>query len=169
MDYIYIDCDGVILDSEARMLERKEQLGFNNYKSKKDFDNYFKYTQSHKEEWNYIIREANSINDSVEIIRQLQQIKKNIAILTKIHTLDEMKVKADDLRNNRKIYIPIFFVPPGIKKYEIVIPNQQLLIDDSTKNIKQWIEHGGKGLLFDEACQNEDDTRINSLRLLLKR
>ena len=38
-------------------------------------------------EWEYIICGAKSINNSVEIIRELEMMKKNIAILTKIHSL----------------------------------------------------------------------------------
>lgn len=98
----FIDFDGVILDSEERMLERKYDVGFHNHKDGSEYDKYFEYTNMYPEEWDYIIREANSINDSVEIIRELEHLKKRIAILTKIHTLYEMRVKIEDLRNNRK-------------------------------------------------------------------
>ncbi len=166
---IYIDLDGVILDSEERMLERKYMMGFCDHNDEKQFHEYFNYTNIHKEEWDYIIRDAKSINDSVEIIKELQMLKRKIAILTKIHTLHEMKVKVDDLRNHRNINIPIIFVPPGIKKHEVVLPNECLLIDDSFKNINGWIDNGGYGLLFDENNQGDDNTRVQSLQFLLKR
>ena len=83
-DYIFIDFDGVILDSEERMLERKYNLGFNNHKDRDEFDQYFEYTNLHPEEWEYILKEAKSINNSVEIIKQLEELKRKIAILTKI-------------------------------------------------------------------------------------
>ena len=38
-DYTFIDFDGVILDSEKRMLERKYELGFHNHKIKKNLTN----------------------------------------------------------------------------------------------------------------------------------
>lgn len=168
-DYTYIDFDGVILDSQKRMLERKELAGFKDQKDKEQFYLYFEYTNSHLEEWKYIINEAKSINNSVEIIQELQSLNKKIAILTKIHTLYEMKVKVNDLRENRHINIPIIFVPPGIKKYEVVIPNNQLLVDDSKKNIQGWMEHGGKGLVFDEYIDSDTDFKVKSLEFLLKR
>ena len=87
----FIDFDGVILDSEERMLERKYDSGFHNHKDGSEYDKYFEYTNMYPEEWDYIIREANSINDSVEIIRELEHLKRRIAILTKIHTLYEME------------------------------------------------------------------------------
>lgn len=168
-DYVFIDFDGVILDSEERMLDRKYSLGFHNHKDEKEFDKYFNYTNLHYEEWDYIIRQANSLNDSVEIIRELENLKRKIAILTKIHTLYEMKVKIEDLRNHRKINCPIFFVSPGIKKHDIIIPNGQLLIDDSEKNIKLWIENGGKGLIFDKTISHNTNEKVKSLKFLLKR
>jgi len=165
----YIDLDGVILDSEKRMLERKYMAGFENHNDSKQYDAFFEYTDTHPEEWDYIIREANSINNSIEIIKELQELKKEIAILTKIHTLHEMRVKVDDLRNHRNIYIPIVFVPPKIKKHEVVIPKKQLLIDDSQKNIDGWINNGGKGILFDETIPKNTDKKVKSLEFLLGR
>ena len=168
-DYTFIDFDGVILDSEERMLERKYDLGLYNHKNEDEFNRYFEYTNLNPEEWNYIIREAKSINNSVEIIRELERMKRNIAILTKIHTLYEMKVKIEDLREHRNIMCPVFFVPPGIKKHQIIIPNHQLLIDDSKKNIKGWIENGGTGLIFDSTIDNDTHEKVRSLEFLIKR
>lgn len=166
---VYIDFDGVILNSEERMLERKFYLGLCNHKDEKEFDFYFNYTNEHIEEWDYIIREAVSINNSVEIIRELEALKKKIAILTKIHTLQEMRVKVDDLRNNRKINSPIYFVPPEIKKHQVIIPNNQLLIDDYEKNVLGWISAGGQGYIFDENIEQNTNKKVKSLEFLLKR
>lgn len=168
-DYIFIDFDGVILDSEERMLERKYNLGFHNHKDRDEFDQYFEYTNLHPEEWEYILKEAKSINNSVEIIKQLEELKRKIAILTKIHTLQEMKVKVEVLRYNLKIFCPVVFVPPGVKKHQVIIPNNQLLIDDSKKNINKWIENGGRGLIFDSTIDNDTDEKVKSLEFLLKR
>lgn len=168
-DYTFIDFDGVILDSEERMLERKYDLGLHDHKNESEFDAYFEYTNLHPEEWEYIIKEAKSINNSVEIIKELESLKKNIAILTKIHTLQEMKVKTEVLREGLEILCPVIFVPPGVKKHQVVIPNNQLLIDDSKKNIKRWIENGGRGLIFDSKIDNDTDKKVKSLEFLIKR
>ena len=50
-DYTFIDFDGVILDSEERMLERKYDLGLHDHKNESEFDTYFEYTNLHPEEW----------------------------------------------------------------------------------------------------------------------
>ena len=49
-DYTFIDFDGVILDSEERMLERKYDLGLHDQKNEIEFDAYFEYTNLHPEE-----------------------------------------------------------------------------------------------------------------------
>ena len=167
--YIFIDCDGVILDSEQRMNKKKEERGYLNHNDGKEFDDYFKLADSIEGEWEYIIEGASSLNSSVEIIRELEKMKRKLAILTKVHSLKEMQIKVSDLRQNRYIYSPIIFVPPGIQKYEVVIPNHQLLIDDSKKNINGWIEHDGQGLLFDDKLDNNSKTKVRSLKFLLKR
>ena len=80
-----------------------------------------------------------------------------------------MKVKTEVLREDLKIFCPVIFVPPGVKKHQVVIPNHQLLIDDSKKNIKSWIENGGRGLIFDSTIDNDTDEKVKSLEFLIKR
>ena len=158
-NYTYIDFDGVILDSEERMLDRKYSIGLHNHKDANEFNEYFNYTNLHPEEWNYIIREASSINNSVEII----------AILTKIHSLYEMRVKIEDLREHRRISSPLLFVPPGVDKHDVEKPNGKILIDDSKTNIRLWIENGGKGFIFDKTIAEDTKSKVKSLEFLLKR
>jgi len=170
-NYKFVDLDGVIIDSEQRMLERKYELGYKDHSDKQQFEDYFEYTKTHPEEWDYIIKMASSLNDSVEILRELQDKHDNIAILTKIHTLYEMKAKIQDLREHRKIFLPVIFVPPGIDKNEVVSSEGNLLIDDSLNNIIEWQSSGGEGILFREKI-TEGETNIeetNSLKILVRR
>ena len=81
-DYTFIDFDGVILDTQDRLFERKSNLGLYNHYDQREYEKYFEYTMLHPEEWDYIIREAKSINHSVEIIRELESMKKRMT-----HTL----------------------------------------------------------------------------------
>lgn len=166
---IFIDFDGVILNSEERMLERKYVLGLHDHNNESEFDKYFEYTNLHPEEWDYILKDAKSINNSVEIIKELEILKKEIVILTKIHTLKEMKTKIEVLRDKFEILCPVIFVPPGIKKHQVVIPNNQLLVDDSKKNVYRWIENGGRGLIFDSTIDHDSEGKVRSLEFLIKR
>ena len=54
--YIFIDCDGVILDSEQRMNKKKEERGYLNHNDGKEFDDYFKLADSIEGEWEYILK-----------------------------------------------------------------------------------------------------------------
>lgn len=166
-DCIFIDFDGVILDTETRLFERKHKAGFLDHDSEDEFYKYFEYTLAHPEEWDYIIREADSLNNSVEIIKELEKLKEKIVILTKIHTFYEMKVKIDDLRNHRHIESPVCFVPPGVEKHEVVIPRKQILIDDHFDNIERWVDNGGIGYLFDRDLLKNEKHKVKSLEFLI--
>lgn len=93
-----------------------------------------------------------------------KKVKKQIAILTKIHTLLEMEAKVRALRN-RKVSVPILFVPPHIKKSKIYVPNNgEILIDDSLKNLVDWKQKGGEGIYFNENLNiNPEFKTIKSL------
>ena len=78
--YIFIDCDGVILDSEQRMNKKKEERGYLNHNDGKEFDDYFKLADSIEGEWEYIIEGASSLNSSVEIIRELEKMKRKLCV-----------------------------------------------------------------------------------------
>lgn len=101
---IFIDFDGVIFDTEKRVIERKKQrpdISWNEFFEKLN--------------WFELMDEAKVINNAIDYILEGQSKSKQLAILTKIHTLIEMEAKVKSLRN-RKIEIPIFFVPPHVKK-----------------------------------------------------
>lgn len=166
---IFIDCDGVIINSEQRMIELKEKRGYFNHNDKDEFDKYFSLADTINGEWEYIIEGASSLNNSVEIIRELEKMKRKIAILTKAYSLKEMQIKVNDLRKNRCIYSPIIFVPPKIKKHEIIIPDNQMLIDNSNKNIDGWVKNGGIGVVFDKNAEVDSKNRVKSLEFLLRR
>lgn len=157
--YTFLDLDGVILDSEERIVELKKT------NQKLEWNQFFETV-----DWFKLLRESNSINNSVEIIKELEKMQKKIVILTKIHTLLEMEAKVLELRDNRKINIPILFVPPHVKKSQIYIPlNKEILIDDSLKNVDDWDLNGGDGILFDPYDRVAAKRKIKSLEFLLKR
>ena len=157
-NFTFLDLDGVILDSEERIVNQKEknkELNWNDFFQTVD--------------WFKLLNESKTINNSVEIIRELENQKRKIAILTKIHTLLEMQAKVIELRENRKIQSPIIFVPPHITKSQICIPsNNEILVDDSIKNIKDWNLFDGDGILFDPYDKTTVKRKVKSLEFLLK-
>ena len=107
----FIDFDGVIFDTEKRVVERKNQepdMSWNEFFEKLD--------------WFQLLEESKVINNAIEYILEGQDRSKQLSILTKIHTLVEMEAKVKALRS-RKVEIPILFVPPHVKKSQIYLPN----------------------------------------------
>ena len=142
---IFIDFDGVIFDTEKRVLERKKQ------KPNISWDEFFE-----KLNWFQLLEESKIINNALDYILEGQTKSKQIAILTKIHTLVEMEAKVKSLRS-RKIEVPILFVPPHIKKSQIYLPNnREILIDDSIKNLIDWEQNGGKSIYFNENLNSSE-------------
>ncbi len=152
---IFIDFDGVIFDTEERIVERKQQrpdISWNEFFEKLN--------------WFELIDEAKVINNAIDYILEGQSKSKQLAILTKIHTLIEMEAKVKSLRN-RKIEIPIFFVPPHVKKSQIYIPNNgEILIDDSIKNLIDWEQKGGKSVYFNEKL--DSSSQFETIKTLKK-
>lgn len=140
---IFIDFDGVIFDTQQRIVERK------NSKPNISWNEFFEEL-----DWFEILDEAKVINNAIDYILKGQEKSKQLAILTKIHTLIEMEAKAKALRS-RKVKVPILFVPPHVKKSEIYLPkNKEILIDDNIKNLIDWEQKGGKGIYFNEQLNN---------------
>lgn len=152
---IFIDFDGVIFDTEKRIQRKKQDL------SNVGWDDFFAQL-----DWFKLIKESRIINDAVYYILEAQNKNRQIAILTKIHTLLEMQAKVQILRNH-KITVPILFVPPHVRKSSIYIPsNNEILIDDNIKNLEDWKEHGGTGIYFCERTQ--DNFKFETVKTLKK-
>lgn len=135
---VFIDFDGVIFDTEKRVVEKKQNpdISWNEFFEKLD--------------WFQLLEESQVINNAIEYILECQVRSQQIAILTKIHTLIEMEAKVKALRS-RKVEVPVLFVPPHIKKSQIYLPNNgEILINDSIKNLIDWELNGGKGIYFNE-------------------
>lgn len=154
---IFIDFDGVIFDTEKRVVDRK------NLRPDISWNAFFEEL-----DWFELLEEAKVINNAIDYILEAQSKSKQIAILTKIHTLLEMEAKVRALRS-RNIEIPILFVPPHIKKSQIYLPNNgEILIDDSIKNLIDWEQKGGRGLYFSENLDFSNQFEVvKSLRRIL--
>ena len=154
---IFIDFDGVIFDTEKRVVDRKKlrpDISWNAFFEELD--------------WFELLEEAKVINNAIDYILEAQSKSKQIAILTKIHTLLEMEAKVRALRS-RNVEIPILFVPPHIKKSQIYLPNNgEILIDDSVKNLIDWEQKGGRSIYFSENLDSSNQFEVvKSLRRIL--
>ena len=108
--------------------------------------NYFKVCN-----WNKLIDEGGTINDSIEKIKIL--IESNefnyLAVATHRCSYTEGVIKT----NKFKELIPnikIITIPKKIGKHFAIPVKNNILIDDALDKIQNWINHGGIGILFSE-------------------
>ena len=153
---IFIDFDGVIVDSEDRVIKRREK------DNDISWDEFFE-----KIDWFQLLDESLIINDAINCILEGQEKGKDISILTKIHTLMEMQAKVEFIRSHN-IIVPVLFTPPHVKKSEIYLPiNGEILIDDSTKNLIDWERNGGTGIYFSEDSLSLEFETVKNLSRIL--
>ena len=129
----YIDCDGVILDTETGLFDEYNIL-------KKDNPELKRRVYLQNLDWEYWIEQAAILNDALNILKNYDPT--NTHILTKVHSLNEAIAKINYFRN-KKIKNNIIIVPDGISKSQIVNPFGNILIDDSNNNLLDWEENFG--------------------------
>lgn len=148
MSKIYIDFDGVILDTWKVIL--------------KEYYNQFKSTNIHENKikelmlnigWDNILNSSKEINDSIKKIKQMSKIY-NICILSKINSQQEIISKTNFLL--QKQIDKMCFVPYNHSKTQYVDPHNNILIDDDIKNLEEWEQHGGKAIFFNKDLKNYD-------------
>ena len=146
---LYIDFDGVILDTEPLLFEEW----------RKNLDRHLlpesekiKYIQN--VDWNYILNNSEIINDSVYYLKQIDP--KTSFILTKIHSLTNEGAAKVEWKKSQGIKQTIILVPYIVKKVDMVDAKGNTLVDDSLRNLGEWEECGGKPIFFDMDNDNYD-------------
>lgn len=139
---LYIDFDGVILDTEGLLFEEWRK---NSDRHKLSEMEKIRYIQN--SDWDYIINNSDIINDSIYYLKHIDPSQSNI--LTKIHSLDnEGMAKIKWLRENG-VKQNIILVPYMFKKTDVVDANGNVLIDDCLKNLDHWVNANGYPVFFD--------------------
>lgn len=156
---LYLDCDGVILDTmdEAFTMMREVGLDANN---RNDVHNFFINVN-----WNILVSRAEIINNAINKITQIVEsnIYKDVIILTKLSgNLEEEQIKRK-LFNTLLPNITVITLPFASNKDETVDPRGNILIDDSTSNIKRWRNADGIGILFNKKTNNYRHNIISDL------
>lgn len=132
---IYIDFDGVILDTDAILDEEYSKV--DNIKRSDFVKNY---------DWDKLVNNSTIINDS---FYNLKNSKYDIYILSKISSLNEGVTKVRYLRDN-DVFANIHLVPTKISKSDMVNAKGNILIDDKLYNLDEWEEHGGISIFFNK-------------------
>lgn len=147
----YIDCDGVILDTENGLFEEYYKLKQNNPELKKK-----RYLQEIN--WEYWIEQSEILNDAINILKNYNP--KDIDILTKVHSLKEAVAKIKYFRKH-KVENNVIIVPDEIQKSQIVNASGNILVDDSDRNLYDWESNDGIGFSFGKG--ESQFPKLNSL------
>lgn len=162
MKNLYIDFDGVILDTidvTYRLLENENI----DVKDIKTVENFYKTL-----DWKNLLSITPEINHAFSCIQELLDSKKfNIAILTHVNSLDEMIEKVKFIRKHTD-HLTIIPVPKPLSKTKMVRAKDAILIDDYTKNLKEWKQEGGIGIKFSKKPKESEFITISSLNQILE-
>lgn len=157
MKQLYIDFDGVILDTMSKSYKELEKEGIDK-KDQEAVMNFFRNL-----DWKTLIEETEQINDSINEIKKICECKKfNVYILTHVNSTNEMVEKIKYLHRVLPL-VTVVSVPKEIPKTEVVNPSAAILIDDYSGNIREWQKKLGIGIKFVKELENGDYPEITHL------
>ena len=161
MKKLYIDFDGVILDSIKTTYEIMDKQGIDKY-NPVEARAFYEVL-----DWDKTLDITPEINNSLENIKKIIKSEQyEVNVLTHIVCYREGVSKIRFLKK----HIPelsIILVPKEFSKTEVVNPKDAILIDDYTENLKEWKEHGGVGIKFDDHARVHEFPVITSLEEIL--
>ena len=168
---LYIDFDGVILDTEG-MLFREWRKNPNRHLLPEIEK--IKYIQ--RADWNSILKYSEVMNDSLYYLKHMDP--NSSFILTKVHSLtNEGSSKIEWIRR-QGIMQSVILVPYDMKKCDVVDAEGNILVDDCLKNLDEWSLNNGYPIFFDYDNDNYDSwkqlnvkgyTRIRDLSEFVKK
>lgn len=158
MKELYIDFDGVILDTIPVLYKAAEDAGTTKF----DVEFYKNY------DYRNVLKDENILNDSINCINKLIESKKFIiSILTHIHSLDEGVNKIKYIRKYFKD-ITIILVPKEISKTKMVHTEGAILVDDYAHNLREWEKEGGISVRFSLKLNGKGYKVVDKLDQLLE-
>lgn len=163
---LYLDCDGVILDTIPAIDKALQKVGYT-YKGQSKNEPFMKDFLKNKFNWEEEVELIPILDDSVNKIKKLDKENIfNIKILTHVISDKEAKAKeklfAELLPN-----IEVITVPKEIKKTEMVEVKNSILVDDFLPNVVDFNSEGGIGIKFAGKETSDDVIRITDLLELI--
>lgn len=163
MKNLYIDFDGVILDTITPIYKNLEELNIDSKDSAKVIE-YLKSIDYDLE----ILKISPILNNSINAIKKLIESKKfNINILTHITTLEEGVSKTNYIRKYFKD-ITMILVPKTISKTKMVHTKDSILVDDYAGNLREWEKEGGIPVRFSPKLSSKGFKVIDNLEQLIE-
>lgn len=157
MQKIYLDCDGVILDTINKSSKMLKQQSLTTEEEVRAF--YCNIC------WEKLIIESGEINNAINKIKKLMK-HFDITILTHVNSEKEVQSKLKYF-NKELPNINVITVPKTIEKADYVNPVNIVLVDDSSSNLEYWKKKGGIPIKFSDSDEEEQYIVINDLLELL--
>ena len=157
MQKLYLDCDGVILDTINKSYQMLKEEGITTEEEVRKF-----YSNI---DWEKLIEESGEIKNSITKIIELEN-NFDIEILTHVNSENESRVKIEYFKRMLP-GINVITVPKNMKKADIVNPQGSILVDDYSPNLEYWKEKGGIPVKFSDSGKNYEYTVITDLLELL--
>ena len=164
MKRLYIDLDGVVIDSIPPLYEQLgiDKSGVDNGSRKEKIKKFANF------DYRKVINDKYILNDSINCIKKLLKSKKfEISFLSHVHSLNEAKVKIRYLRRKFKDDVTIIIVPGGVSKTKMVHSEGAILVDDFSSNLREWEEEKGIAIRFNKELESKGYKVINRLDQLL--
>ena len=159
MKNLYIDFDGVILDTITPVYNLAEKLNIDVKTQSKEIGLLYS-----KIDWETLIEESPALNDSINAIKKLSKSGKfNISILTHVNSLKEAKTKIEFLDSMFED-LTIIPVPKSVSKTKMTQTKGAVLVDDYSGNLKEWEEKEGIGVKFTKT--KEDNCKFINITSL---
>ena len=154
---LYLDCDGVILDTISKSYQMIEARELRNEEEVSEF-----YQTIN---WEELIEVSGEINDSISKIKILSEYF-DIEILTHVNSTIEVEAKK---RYFEKVLpgINVIAVPKQIDKCDAVDSEGAILVDDFYRNLQKWQAKGGIPVKFSDSDKKYDCVTITDLLDLL--
>ena len=155
---IYIDFDGVILDTITPLYNDYQTQNISKENAKEFFVNY---------PWDTIIDDKYIINNAIEDIQEIINSNKfNLAILTHVNSINEAVLKINYLRQYFKD-ITIIPCPKEVSKTKMIHTKDSILIDDYAGNLREWKQEGGIGVRFNREGNGKGFLTIKNLKEII--
>ncbi len=160
MTNLYIDFDGVIVDSIAVSYKIAEEQ--NVVENLKEYQEFYK-----KLDWVEVLERSKPINNSWDCLEKIIDSHKfNVAILTHVNSIEEIEEKVKMIRKHFRD-ITIISVPKTISKADMIKAEGSILVDDYVGNLDEWKAAGGYGIKFDLDMDGKGYPVIDRLDVLI--
>ena len=156
---LYIDFDGVILDTISPLYSDIEKNNIKEENLKEYLENY---------SWKKLIDDKYIINNSIDnIYKIINSNRFNLSILTHVNSINEAVLKIKYLRRYFKD-ITIIPCPKEISKTKMIHTEGAILVDDYAGNLREWEKEGGIPVRFSTKRNGKGFKVVSNLDELLQ-